>query len=385
MIKIPKQPFIYYEAGDDHPLVAKALRRHKHYELCWCGSGKKYKKCHSIREAQEPLELGQMLYEQDRIFWRSRGCMHPMASETSCNGRVVDSHTIQRNGPLERIIDHSNHVLQFKSLNGKSKFDVVRVGWRHASTFPGYCSKHDSSLFRAIETQDFTGEHEQCILLAFRNLCNELYRKRALVDCLDYQRAVLDRGRNLDQQIEIQLSVSVTLEGQLKSIQESEKMWEAFEHAITTGDYSRFVSRSYFFKGKLAVVSTSVFQCEFNFEGQRLVDLHNLDEDADLLSHSIIDMPDGGAIIFVWLKEAESATLTIDSFNQISDKDKCDIFIQYCFLNSENTYFSQDWWNGLSESSQEQVRSLAGALHYEGGAFVANSPPLVDWIICAEK
>lgn len=180
MIRLPDQPFKSKEVGDDHPLVVEALRQRKHFEVCWCGSGRKYKKCHRLREQEAPVSYGQALSGQRNVFWRSRGCMHPNASNETCQGGVIDSHTIQRKGPLSKITDANNHVFNlFPSPKG---CELEAVGWRQASVFPGYCAKHDSEVFSALERFPFTATHEQCVLQAYRSVCNELYRKRALIE-----------------------------------------------------------------------------------------------------------------------------------------------------------------------------------------------------------
>jgi hypothetical protein len=169
MVKLPPYPLKIEGVGEDHPFVAEALRSRKHYEPCWCGSGQKYKICHRLREQQEPLTLGQLLHEQELVFWKSRGCMHAQASSANCGGRVIDSHTIQRKGPLERIVDADNHVCRL-APSRQGGMALEEVGWRQASVFPGYCAKHDSVTFAPLERTPFTGTHEQCVLQSYRRI-----------------------------------------------------------------------------------------------------------------------------------------------------------------------------------------------------------------------
>ena len=379
MINLPPLPFKATVVDETDPFVTNALRARKHYELCWCGSGKKYKKCHRMREQESTYTLGQLLNLQNRIFWRKRGCMHPLASPTTCNGHVIDSHTIQRKGPLERIVDESGHVMHFEAISNCVELEACRIGWNKASVFPGYCSGHDSSLFSRLETEPFTGEHWQCVLQAFRNVCNELYRKKALIESFEYQRHIIDRGLDLDNQISVQLGYAKSIEGQKKSLEESELLRSKFESTIVSDNFDALVSNCYFFQGELDVISSSVFQCEFDFVGNKLVDMWDLNLDAELLSHSIMNTEKGGAIVFVWLKDDEAPTNVLSSFDNIPDDEKGDIFVQYCFLNCENTFFSESWWKNLSSKNQNQIRQFANTLYYEGGKFVANENKLVDW------
>ena len=377
MVRLPRDQFKIIEAGQEHPLVAEALRSRKHFEICWCGSGRKYKKCHQLREQEAPLPLGQALQEQAEIFWRVRGCMHPLASKGICQGKVVDSHTIQRRGPLLQIVDAENHVCHLDtSTNG---IVLKEVGWKRASVFPGYCTKHDSEIFGVLERGPFIGTHEQCVLQAYRSVCNELYRKRALIDSLHYQRDVLDRGLNIDEQISRQLSVFQNIQGQTKSKEELEKLWRMFEGAVARREYERFLSKCYFFNGDLYVTSSGTLHTEFDFQGVKLSDMWDLNVEAQMLTHSIMSTDNGGAIVFTWLAEEKAPADVIASFDLVPNGDRGDIFVQYCFLNCENTYFSRAWWDQLGYNRQQQLQRYAAALFYEGGAFVPNHDPLVDW------
>lgn len=378
MVELPKLPFRITEAGEDHPLVAEALRPRRHFEKCWCGSGQKYRKCHQLRQHEVPVTLGQALHEQQKIFWKERGCMHPFASADICVGKIVDSHSIQRKGPLEKIIGTDNHVCQL-GPNHSEDFGLKEIGWRKASVFPGYCAKHDSEVFEDLERVPFSGTHEQCVLQSYRSVCNELYRKRALIDSLKYQRDVIDRGCTLDEQINKQLSISQNILGHTKSKDELEKHWRRFDDAIAQRKYDRFLTKCHFFNGDLGVTSSAALHTEFGFDGTRLADMWDLSIDAQMLAHSIMSTESGGAIVFTWLAEESQPASVVASFDNVPDKDKGDVFVQYCFLNCENTYFSRAWWDQLGSENQEQLKRYATTLFYEGGAFVPNRNPLVKW------
>lgn len=181
----------------------------------------------------------------------------------------------------------------------------------------------------------------------------------------------------MDSQIDFQYSCEKNIEGQSKSAEEMVKLRDKYESAIINDNYDAFESKCYFFKGELNVVSSSVFQCEFDFSGNKLVDMWDLTQDAQLLSHTVVNTDDGGAIIFVWLKDDEDPKAVVDSFDEITSGDKGDIFVQYCFLKCENTFFSEKWWNNLDQ--KEQIKRYANTLYYEGGKFSAGSKKLVSW------
>jgi transposase len=68
--------------------------------LCWCGSGKKFKKCHLNRESaprqtiQEVIETGQTAYAQ-------KICLHPDPS--TCKRGIIKAHSVQQSSSLDKI------------------------------------------------------------------------------------------------------------------------------------------------------------------------------------------------------------------------------------------------------------------------------------------
>ena len=190
------------------------------------------------------MSFGQLLHEQSKVFWRPRGCMHPLASSATCNGKVIDAHSIQRKGPLARIVDDTNHVYHFGHMPEEPIFDIERIGWKKASVFPGYCAGHDTTLFRDLEGSVFKGQHQHCVLQSFRSVCNELYKKRALVESLEMQRDLIDQGCEFEDQVTLQLSYHQNIEGQRKSLQELQTIWSRFESAVTDNQFDNFRSKA---------------------------------------------------------------------------------------------------------------------------------------------
>lgn len=206
-----------------------------------------------------------------------------------------------------------------------------------------------------------------------------------MIESLQYQRNVIDRGCTLDEQINKQLSVFSSLEGQVKSEEELLSLWNVFDDAVTLQDYSAFSSRCNFFEGDLSVTSAGALHTEFDFLGNKLSNMWDLDVEAQMLCHSILATDHGGAIAFVWLTQEVDPLSVVSSFDSISNDDKSDIFVQYCFLTCENTYFARTWWETLGSSQQNQLKTYASALYYEGGAYIANTPRFVHWKITGSK
>ena len=99
---------------------------------------------------------------------RPSKCLHPKREE--CSEKIIKAHSIQ-----------NNRILNFISENGKvismrDKFSPIGRGV--ATTFSGFCSKHDNQLFVDIEDIPYlTGNMKQNFLFSYRALCYEMIAK----------------------------------------------------------------------------------------------------------------------------------------------------------------------------------------------------------------
>ncbi|AUW57873.1 hypothetical protein C1T17_06915 [Sphingobium sp. SCG-1] len=106
----------------------------------------------------------------DRAWSKPGSCMHDGCSNLS----IPRSHTISLGASI-RLIADNGHVQTPRY--GAAGLDLVSVGVRDASTFPGFCTEHEN-LFSAFETQKTMTEEQHFRLQAFRTICREIYSKR---------------------------------------------------------------------------------------------------------------------------------------------------------------------------------------------------------------
>ena len=101
---------------------------------CWCGSGKKFKKCHLGRALATPLP-DEAVRAAGRSNWEEKRCLHPQAAPGLCT-KIVSAHTVSRSGVLTRILDNKNRVRTFyrAAFDSTTEPEVRSIGWRTSST-----------------------------------------------------------------------------------------------------------------------------------------------------------------------------------------------------------------------------------------------------------
>jgi hypothetical protein len=101
-------------------------------------------------------------------------CLH---GDMKCDGKPIDAHSIQNAKVLE-LIQTDGHVLMpdFRLVKGEPKLEFVKIGRNDASTFTGLCSKHDTELFKSIDTEPLDVDNcEHLRQLAYRSVMRELH------------------------------------------------------------------------------------------------------------------------------------------------------------------------------------------------------------------
>src|SRR5580765_5050240 len=118
-------------------------------------------------------ELLSSFFKRDK--WRLAFCLAP---GMACPFPAIRSHSLQNSQVLD-LLARDGHV---KALTRRIEagtgpvFFFDDIGRNRATTFTGFCSEHDSSIFRPIEINTFQpSASEHLFLAAYRAVAKELH------------------------------------------------------------------------------------------------------------------------------------------------------------------------------------------------------------------
>jgi hypothetical protein len=329
-------------------------------EPCWCTSGIPYERCHLNRQDQIPESRWDIL-RQMRQMHNMAYCTHPEASLQTCSGDIVRAHTLQRSGALA-IICQDRHVYgivegDLPDDNGNPRYK--RIGINEASTFTGFCGRHDAELFKELETKPFISSKEQLFLLAYRSLAKELYAKRSGMRLMPLLRKG-DVGKDTLEQVRLQRELFIHAQLQQQGLDDLESSWADYQAAFLAGDYDRFSAYLVFTSSTPDFAVSGGFSPEFDFQSQALQSLASL-EPLDFLSFSVIPFQSGGVIALVWdSKSAQACQQFAASLDRLDNNDIPDALVRFTFEHFENTYANPRWWENLSEDQRKQLLGRLG-------------------------
>jgi hypothetical protein len=331
---------------------------------CWCGSGRKYKRCHLNKEATPRLPVEAIAAKvTDSAYYQT--CLHPEAAPGVCT-KIAAAHTLQRSRVLKSIESTDHHVLSFypPGVRKDGDLEVHRRGWRKASTFDAFCAKHDSATFAPLEAEPFCGSKQQIFLIAYRAICWELYQKHRALRANPIMRQLLDCEEPVENQQAIQHYLKVQFSGFKKGYEDANRLKAKMDAAYLHKDYSAFEALRIRVNGSLEIAATGAISPNRSLSGVALQTLHDPTAQIEWLPFGVDVEAGGFSVVFLWEKGAAAPKKYLEEILDLSARQLECFLPQFFFAHCENTYFSEAWWNGCNRYAQAFTKKL-----------VANSNP----------
>jgi len=330
----------------------------KRNDPCWCGSKKKYKKCHYAREQEERLSRGEAIQFTKSIN-TEKYCSAPESMKTSCTKRIIKAHSISKGGCLSEIADDTNHVLGIKPniINiekNNGKLTLEKIGVNKASTFTGFCSHHDNIIFSPIENNRFSATEEQCFLLAYRAIAREVYSKNNPEKFIN-QFKNSDKGMPLQQQAMVQALASAFDTNMNLEVKELAEYKKLFDQGLENNNYAFLKHIVIELEEIPPVMISSIVAPDRDFDGNTIQ--KNTDPKAILqyMMFSSFSSDRKGYVVFSWLNTDNVISGFIESLKKIKSESIFSALISFFFIYSENIYISPEWWASLSEDQQKSI------------------------------
>ncbi|MEJ7593293.1 MAG: hypothetical protein WKF77_17250 [Planctomycetaceae bacterium] len=212
---------------------------------------------------------------------------------------------------------------------------------KQASTFPGFCQRHDSEIFRPIDDAPWNGSDQQRFLLAYRALCGEAYAKHTNVEA--FMPAAI---RNADGPVKGVLIREN--EAERLGLKECLRDKRAMDTKLLSQDFqceSHVVSLGTNFPLRVA----GVFVPEFDYDDRALYDLSDYSTPVYRIAVCTLTIENDVLGIYVALDRSPKLNQYMESLKRVTRDDSRAFFAQACFDNFEHVYFSLAWWNRLRE------------------------------------
>ena len=231
-------------------------------------------------------------------------------------------------------------------------------GIGNASTFTGFCTKHDNEIFAPLEKAPFTANREQCFLLAYRALARELYLKTNTR--IHYERRLPHFAEQLGPDHPFVLGVAAFTQGTVDGERDLSSHKRDYDRSLLASDHSGVNSYVFEFAAPPPVMCSGAFIPEHTFTGKQLEVLPNRSptRQTEMTVSSFADIRGQGFIVFAWLDDPKGyAAQFVDSLSNIPDPQVTGPLLRFTFEYCENVHIQPCWWRNLSALTQQALIS----------------------------
>jgi hypothetical protein len=292
-----------------------------------------------------------------------------------------DGHVISITKPFDEIVFEDRATVEPSGVN-------------ISSVFPGFCRNHDNGLFSLIETEGWKLSKEACFLLSYRSLSNTVLNSRTRIRYFEHMNS-LDKERHeiiktqgfsdedirkdydfgifarrylaytggsgkdmeIDDTVRWQYARHAELRAAVISLNPHLKIARFFsdeEHLsrmkemFVAGSYERFRHMAFRYDCILPFVASKTIKVRIQSE---------VGESESFTNLNVCSNKKESFIIFGWIEDGGTVRDYLDTL-MLGDEDKIvNKVLGYLFEHPTNTFFSESWWNSLSEETRHIVLS----------------------------
>lgn len=329
-------------------------------EPCWCASGKKYKKCHKNRHSQKRVNPHELEREAFRLF-RKEVCSHPDASQEQCD-KIIKFHTISKSAAL-RTIAENGHVYSGKARLGNlartGKLVPGKIGINQASTFFGFCAKHDNATFDSIDRGDIAFDAQNIFLLSYRAVAYEAHHKAAELHLKKTMKEHGDKGANFEEQAAFQNFIFGDIYYTEMGLREVNDMKEKYDQCLMSGNYDGLKWLAVRIDTRLPVASAGGRFPDYDFEKNPLYDLSLPCEEYPGVMCNILNDAEGSIASMAWFADNSRSVRFAESFLKKIEEHGPDFIVYFGICTFDNTYIQPSWWENLSDDQKQKLCNAA--------------------------
>lgn len=293
-------------------------------------------------------------------------CFHPNKSE--CVLPIKQAHSLQRNGRLSLIEEEIKGqnclytVTSFRSSVKRHIEDFTPVGKKVASTFYGFCDKHDTKVFEPIENDLFDGSEKHLFLHSYRSFAHSYHSKKQELQLYKSDWETMKKMSKLQRE--------GMIHGAEVGLKDMEPEKAYLDDLLYNGlIYSLFETNEFYPFGCSSVVTP-----HYTVKDEPL-ELDLYDTTSPWISVILTVVPDksNSLSILAGNPNSKPAMQFLDDIDALNDE-KYTLAISTLMTKlAENTFWSPKLWDAMSESTKMVLRNNAGYIFNE------LTPPGFPW------
>jgi len=319
-------------------------------EKCFCGSGKKYKKCCLEKvDDEEFLQPENFLenYRDIKKDSRIKQCLYP--DNTMCSERIIGAHSIQNNKILKRI--STNGEVYMPCPKNENPFEFMpKWGRKQATVFTGFCGYHDNELFKPIENEEFNKSELHVFLYIYRCFAIEYHKK---MEVMNMEVKLIDKLPSRARGIKNNFSGFQLAKNDLEVCKIE------FDKALVNEKYDILTSLVWEFDKPIKFAASGFTALSEDLEGNKIQDLMDINA---IMKHIFVTVfPDGekSYCIISWLKSNDKIFREYKEQLDNLDYDERKKYINNLLpIISENITINPEAWDKVEDYKKDAFGML---------------------------
>lgn len=298
--------------------------------------------------------VSEYIDDYEMFFQRGR-CLH-YDNGDRCD-EIIKAHSIQRNQSLSAIAQNS-HVYQINKSIGSLIKNQGRITFKKcsiykASTFLGFCKKHDNELFEPIDNYPLKPTDQQVLLYSYRSLCRELFVSENGLEFVSNQ---LEKVANQDA---IKSMYSGYVIGKTFGLENLKRHKLYYDKSLKNKSFSDV--RYVIFKShqQPTIAFSGLFYPDFDFLGRELQNLADQTKELQLITFCSAPTENGWAYIFAWHETSSTVCIefmrSLETMIHRNKNSLSDYLFRLVMKNCENLAIAPNWWDNLDEEKKEII------------------------------
>jgi len=266
---------------------------------------------------------------------------------------MISAHSIQKSGQLA-LIAENGHVYRLSAdittlKQSKGTPQPKKIGVNQASTFLGFCKKHDNGLFEIIDNHPLLPDKRQIALYAYRSICREFFVKENAVAVLD---RMIPHGELTEEQ---RSTLNAAKTGHSLALSGLQYHKRIYDRALQCEEYDTFEFTYFTSTSQCSLQLSGLLYPDYDFFGNPLQDLGAWSSPLDLITFFTAPIPEGWAYGFAW---HTSSNATCIAFMQslaalaAGGGNIEDALLRFSLSCCENHAIRISWWDSLSVVQQ---------------------------------
>lgn len=278
-------------------------------------------------------------------------CFH--YDTNACQGKIKKAHSLQKNGVLSKLEytqNKNNIIFSFSELNNDGFFapdGFKNLGKKDASTFTGFCDKHDSIIFSPIENEDIDPHSsEHLFLLVYRAFAKEYHEN--LQQLMGFIESDILNSLNPIDAIE-------SINGAKLSVRDMTSVKEKLNFMLQHKSYENLYHFTYELNYCIPIASASSITPTFSYSGKTLNQSQSEKVVYENVFVNIIPLNGKTLLMLSCFTEDSKSLKYIQEIEVLDQIELQKVFSSIIISEISNTFFSPVIWYRMSKREQEDL------------------------------